>query len=138
MSDDTGRILAAIAELEAYAEHGLASVDLASAPIISRWQLSRDLGGWLHLVGYVSGHDLLPRRPTDNDLGRRIGTSPLLYADMGAGVVRTLSRWYRLGECANEDDRLVLQQVLLPDVIQALRTRLSLSQTGVPDPSKPQ
>ena len=33
MSDDTGRILAAIAELEVYAEHGLASVDLASAPI---------------------------------------------------------------------------------------------------------
>lgn len=59
------------------------------------------LGRWLHLIGYASGHDLLPRRAMDNDLERRIGTSPLLYADTVAGLARTFSRWYRLGECAN-------------------------------------
>lgn len=138
MPDDTSRIEAAIADLEAYAQRGLASVDLDAAPAIAKWHLARDGAGWLMLVGYASGHALLPRRTADNDLGRRIGTSPLLFADLDAGVARTLSRWYRLGECGNENDKLVLRHIPLSAVIEALRTRLSLSQTEVPDLSKPQ
>lgn len=44
MPDDTSRKVAAIADLEIYAERGLAAVDLSSAPIIAKWKLSRDLG----------------------------------------------------------------------------------------------
>ncbi len=63
--------------------------ELAGAPLISHWVVEPVSGNLVRLFGEVSEHPLLP------DGWSR--TSAVLAADEGAGWVRTVSRYYRLG-----------------------------------------
>ncbi|NNM73854.1 DUF6634 family protein [Enterovirga aerilata] len=65
--------------------------DLADAPVLRNW--SPDTKPLRIVTGEVTGHPDFP-------LGRRIWTSDLYAADPAGGWVRTMSRWYRLGEPA--------------------------------------
>lgn len=63
--------------------------ELAGAPLLSNWAVEAQPAGTVRLVGVVSGHPFI-----------RDGwctTSVVLAADMDAGWVRTVSRYYRLG-----------------------------------------
>ncbi len=66
--------------------------DLADAPLIVDWHgLLSPLG--LRLIGFVTGHPLLGNRPAM--------TSQLWTADPGGRWIRTLTRFYRLGEASH-------------------------------------
>lgn len=63
--------------------------ELADAPLLSGWAVQPLAAGLVRLVGFVSGHPLLP--------DGCITTSAILAADEQAGWSRTVSRYYRLG-----------------------------------------
>lgn len=71
------------------------SARLPTAPILDRYlPVLTPLG--LHLVGHVTNHPLLG--------SRKIATSQVWIADPEGSWVRTLSRFYRLGQPADPDD----------------------------------
>jgi hypothetical protein len=77
-------------DIELLRERGQPSAgDLRAAPFLDQWTAVATLLG-LRLTGIVSGHPLLG--------DRRVVTSALWIADPKAQWVRTLSRYYRLGE----------------------------------------
>jgi len=63
--------------------------ELAEAPMLTHWAVEPLSGGFMRLVGLVSGHPLIQ--------DGWITTSPLLAADKEAEWVRTVSRCYSLG-----------------------------------------
>jgi hypothetical protein len=63
--------------------------ELADAPLLSGWAVQPLTNGLVRLVGFVSGHPLLP--------DGCVTTSAILAADEQAGWARTVSRYYRLG-----------------------------------------
>lgn len=82
LADDLDRVRAGAAPREE---------DLARAPLIVDWHaLLTPLG--LRLIGFVTGHPLLGNRPAM--------TSQVWAADPGGRWIRTLTRFYRLGEAS--------------------------------------
>jgi hypothetical protein len=65
---------------------------LQSAPLLEKWTPAMTPQGMV-LVGFASGH------PIHGD--RSVISSPVWFADPEGEWVRTLSRFYRLGEPAN-------------------------------------
>ena len=62
--------------------------ELSAAPILSHWTAEVSSGGLFYLIGEVSGHPKLE--------DGWCTTSVVLAADVEAGGVRTISRYYRL------------------------------------------
>jgi hypothetical protein len=82
LADDLDRVRAGAAPREE---------DLALAPLIVDWHaLLSPLG--LRLIGFVTGHPLLGNCPAM--------TSQVWAADPGGRWIRTLTRFYRLGEAS--------------------------------------
>lgn len=69
--------------------------ELADAPILSHWVVETLPGGGLYLIGEVSGHPQIA--------DGWCTTSAVLAIDVGAGWVRTISRYYRLGPKLGEN-----------------------------------
>lgn len=67
----------------------LGEAELADAPLLGGWAVQPFAAGLVRLVGFVSGHPLLP--------DGCITTSAILAADEQAGWARSVSRYYRLG-----------------------------------------
>jgi len=103
----TKELLVAIAD----AERGAGPKDLDGAPVLTGWRLMLD-GALLRAAGDLSGH------PTISD--PFVTTSPVLGFDLGAGWMRTRSRWYRLGE-PDDRDHLVATEEAAQRLLAALR-----------------
>lgn len=69
--------------------------ELADAPILSQWSTKVLPGGMICLIGEVNGHPKL----TDG----WCTTSVVFAADLAAGWVRTVSRYYQLGPKLGEE-----------------------------------
>lgn len=97
VGDDLPRKLRALAQdLERVRRsHGPGEDRFVEAPLIRSWRIVVDPTG-LRLVGYVSGH------PRIRD-GLAM-TTQLWAADRDGRWIRTLSRFYRLGEPARIED----------------------------------
>jgi hypothetical protein len=91
------------ADLEFLQQSDVAEIALRQAPLIDQWVAVVTPVG-LRLMGAVSGH---PR------LGdRQVMTSPLWAAASDGSWVRTTSRFYRLGEPADETVRELIGSVI--------------------------
>jgi hypothetical protein len=71
------------------------AVVLARAPVLSAWSYLADANG-VRLMGVVQGHPNVGPGP--------ILTSPLYAIDPQLQWARTLSRFYRLGECRQKSE----------------------------------
>ncbi len=86
---EIARLRYLIADLEKMLRDGPPTADdLAGAPILEEWDYA--LRPVLCMDGTVSGH------PDIRD-GRLAKTSEILVMDHARTVIRTISRWYRLG-----------------------------------------
>lgn len=86
--------------------------ELVDAPKLDGWMFGVDDGGYLYLVGLVTGH---PSWPGEE---RVVTTSPLVAAGRSWTWARTVSRFYVLGEPAPIGQELRRHVATFPEVPQ--------------------
>lgn len=97
MSTVTRETLAAALEEVARIKDGFVPgpTELADAPVLSHWSVEVLPGGMICLIGQVAGHPRLA--------DGWCTTSVVLVADLTAGWVRTVSRYYQMRPKLGED-----------------------------------
>ncbi|MGX1742116.1 DUF6634 family protein [Bosea sp. NPDC055353] len=95
MQELVQKIRAAAADLRRLEEGWMPSpADLCDAVILEDWMIAGDpVTGQTVFWGRSTGHPILG--------DRYITTSPLIWISQDRTIARTLSRWYRLGNCAS-------------------------------------